>query len=77
MVQVAAIQMVSTHDIDANLEEARRLLAEAAGAGAKVAEMAFRRRWSTVDLVARASSDPQGGLEEAHSAALLPQKMIF
>ena len=29
MVQVAAIQMVSTHDIDANLEEARRLLAEA------------------------------------------------
>ena len=37
MVQVAAIQMVSTHDIDANLEEARRLLAEAAGAGAKVA----------------------------------------
>ncbi len=38
MVQVAAIQMVSTHDIDANLEEARILLAEAAGAGgAKVA----------------------------------------
>lgn len=28
--RVAAIQMVSTHDIDANLQEARRLLKEAA-----------------------------------------------
>ncbi|MBW7470541.1 carbon-nitrogen hydrolase family protein [Marinobacter sp. M216] len=35
--RVAAIQMVSTHDIDANLEEARRLLAEAARQGASVA----------------------------------------
>ncbi|MGC8121153.1 carbon-nitrogen hydrolase family protein [Marinobacter sp. VGCF2001] len=37
MAQVAAIQMVSTHDVDANLEEARTLLAEAAGRGARVA----------------------------------------
>lgn len=35
--RVAAIQMVSGHDIDKNLEEARRLLAEAARLGAKVA----------------------------------------
>lgn len=35
--RVAAIQMVSTHDIDANLNEARRLLAEAASQGASVA----------------------------------------
>ncbi|MBW4933854.1 carbon-nitrogen hydrolase family protein [Marinobacter sp. F4206] len=35
--RVAAIQMVSTHDIDANLNEARRLLAEAAEQGASVA----------------------------------------
>lgn len=35
--RVAAIQMVSTHDIDANLDEARRLLAEAAAQGASVA----------------------------------------
>lgn len=34
---VAAIQMVSTHDIDANLREAGRLLTEAARAGARVA----------------------------------------
>ena len=44
MVQVAAIQMVSTHDIDANLEEARILLAEAAGAGAKVGQNVEPRR---------------------------------
>lgn len=37
MVQVAAIQMVSTHDTNANLEEARKLLTEAADAGVKVA----------------------------------------
>lgn len=35
--RVAAIQMVSTHDIDANLDNARRLLAEAAAQGASVA----------------------------------------
>lgn len=35
--RVAAIQMVSTHDIDANLQEARRLLKEAADQGASVA----------------------------------------
>ena len=35
--RVAAIQMVSGHDIDRNLEEARRLLAQAAGLGARVA----------------------------------------
>ncbi len=35
--RVAAIQMVSGHDIDKNLEEARRLLAQAAGLGARVA----------------------------------------
>lgn len=35
--RVAAIQMVSTQDIDANLSEARRLLAEAAHDGASVA----------------------------------------
>lgn len=35
--RVAAIQMVSTHDIDANLDDARRLLAEAAAQGASVA----------------------------------------
>lgn len=35
--RVAAIQMVSGHDIGSNLEEARRLLAEAARQGAKVA----------------------------------------
>ncbi|AZT84594.1 carbon-nitrogen hydrolase family protein [Marinobacter sp. NP-4(2019)] len=34
---VAAIQMVSTHDIDANLREAERLLTESARAGARVA----------------------------------------
>lgn len=34
--RVAAIQMVSTHDIDANLEEAGRLMAEAAAQGASV-----------------------------------------
>ncbi|WP_404363841.1 carbon-nitrogen hydrolase family protein [Marinobacter sp.] len=34
---VAAIQMVSGQDIDANLEEAGRLLAQAAGEGARVA----------------------------------------
>ncbi|MEQ9544701.1 MAG: carbon-nitrogen hydrolase family protein [Marinobacter sp.] len=34
---VAAIQMVSTHDIDANLREAEGLLVEAARAGARVA----------------------------------------
>lgn len=34
---VAAIQMVSTHDIDANLREAGRLLTEAARAGARLA----------------------------------------
>src|SRR5690554_7152525 len=37
MTQVAAIQMVSSHDVAANLDEAGRLLAEAAGQGAKVA----------------------------------------
>ncbi len=35
--QVAAIQMVSTRDIEANLQEARRLLQDAAGRGASVA----------------------------------------
>lgn len=35
--RVAAIQMVSTHDIDANLDDARRLLAEAAAQGTSVA----------------------------------------
>lgn len=35
--QVAAIQMVSTHDIEANLADAERLLTEAAGNGARVA----------------------------------------
>ncbi|MCL7945219.1 carbon-nitrogen hydrolase family protein [Marinobacter sp. ATCH36] len=35
--RVAAIQMVSTHDIAANLREAGRLLAEAAAAGASMA----------------------------------------
>ncbi len=35
--QVAAIQMVSTHDIEANLAEAERLLKEAADGGARVA----------------------------------------
>lgn len=35
--RVAAIQMVSTHDIDANLQEARRLLKEAADQGVTVA----------------------------------------
>ncbi|WP_375172291.1 carbon-nitrogen hydrolase family protein [Marinobacter sp.] len=35
--QVAAIQMVSTRDIEANLQEARRLLQVAAGRGASVA----------------------------------------
>ncbi|PHQ26840.1 carbon-nitrogen hydrolase [Marinobacter guineae] len=35
--RVAAIQMVSSHDIQANLAEAERLLAEAAGQGAEVA----------------------------------------
>jgi nitrilase len=35
--QVAAIQMVSTHDIEANLAEAERLLREAADGGARVA----------------------------------------
>jgi len=35
--RVAAIQMVSGHDIDRNLEEARRLLAQAAGMGARLA----------------------------------------
>lgn len=35
--RVAAIQMVSTHDIDHNLSEARRLLARAASDGARVA----------------------------------------
>lgn len=35
--RVAAIQMVSGHDIARNLEEARRLLVQAAGLGAKVA----------------------------------------
>jgi len=35
--RVAAIQMVSSHDIEANLAEAGRLLAEAAGQGAAVA----------------------------------------
>ncbi len=35
--QVAAIQMVSTRDIEANLHEARRLLQDAAGRGASVA----------------------------------------
>lgn len=35
--QVAAIQMVSTHDIEANLAEAERLLTEAAGNGTRVA----------------------------------------
>jgi len=35
--RVAAIQMVSTRDIEANLQEAERLLAEAARQGAKVA----------------------------------------
>lgn len=35
--RVAAIQMVSTHDIAANLEEAARLLKEAADAGASIA----------------------------------------
>ena len=35
--RVAAIQMVSSHDIRANLAEAERLLAEAAGQGAGVA----------------------------------------
>lgn len=35
--RVAAIQMVSTHDITENLNEARRLLAEAAEGGARVA----------------------------------------
>ncbi len=35
--RVAAIQMVSTHDIDANLQEARRLLKEAADQGVSVA----------------------------------------
>jgi nitrilase len=35
--RVAAIQMVSTHDIDANLDNARRLLAEAAAQGTSVA----------------------------------------
>lgn len=34
---VAAIQMVSTHDIDANLREASRLLTDAARAGARLA----------------------------------------
>lgn len=34
--KVAAIQMVSTHDIDANLAEAKRLMTEAAGQGASV-----------------------------------------
>lgn len=34
---VAAIQMVSTHDINANLREAERLLVESARAGARVA----------------------------------------
>ena len=37
MTQVAAIQMVSTPDIDGNIEEAERLLREAADKGAKVA----------------------------------------
>lgn len=35
--RVAAIQMVSGDDIDSNLEDARRLLAQAAGLGARVA----------------------------------------
>lgn len=35
--RVAAIQMVSGHDIDKNLEEARRLLSQAAGLGARIA----------------------------------------
>lgn len=35
--RVAAIQMVSGHDIDRNLEEPRRLLAQAAGMGARLA----------------------------------------
>lgn len=35
--RVAAIQMVSTHDMDANLDEARRLLAESVAQGASVA----------------------------------------
>lgn len=34
---VAAIQMVSTHDIDANLDQAALLLANAAGQGARIA----------------------------------------
>ncbi|PPK52974.1 carbon-nitrogen hydrolase family protein [Marinobacter persicus] len=37
MTQVAAVQMVSTPDIDGNIEEAGRLLKEAADKGAKVA----------------------------------------
>lgn len=35
--RVAAIQMVSTHDIDANLNEARKLLAKASSEGALIA----------------------------------------
>lgn len=35
--RVAAIQMVSTHDIDANLDEARKLLAKASSEGALIA----------------------------------------
>ena len=37
MTQVAAIQMVSTPDIDGNIVEAERLLRDAADQGAKVA----------------------------------------
>lgn len=37
MTQVAAIQMVSSHDIEGNLAEAERLLRDAAGQGAQVA----------------------------------------
>jgi deaminated glutathione amidase len=36
---IAAIQMVSTADVDANLESARRLIAQAAGAGATLVSL--------------------------------------
>jgi len=72
MAQVAGIQMTSTHDVEANVAEATRLLGEAAGAGARLAvlpENFALMASSRKQLLAAGEAYGAGPIQEAVASA--------
>jgi predicted amidohydrolase len=72
MAQVAAIQMTSTSDVEANLAEAMRLLGEAAGAGVRLAvlpENFALMASSREELLAAGEAYGAGPIQEAVASA--------